>query len=102
MSVIYEIIHVYSIHKLVIETIINTYVEKLYSVAINGKNNLVVFDAEKGVRAYSINLGNVTILNGPIITKDKLTVVVKDVRGKTTAKVFSLKSGVLSYSFIVK
>jgi hypothetical protein len=76
--------------------------DKLYSATVNGKNKIDVFDVNKGVRAYSINLGNITIVNGPIITKDKLTVVVKDSNNRTKGKVFSLKSGVLSYSFAIQ
>jgi hypothetical protein len=75
---------------------------KLYSAVIDSKNNISVFDVQKGVKSYSINLGNITIVNGPIITHDKLTIVVKDSRGKTMGKVYSLKKGVLSYSFTVQ
>jgi hypothetical protein len=75
---------------------------KLYSVAVSGKNNLVVFDVIKGTRSYSINLGNVQIINGPIVTSDKLTVVVKNAQNKTIGKVYSLKTGVLSYSFTIQ
>lgn len=74
---------------------------KLYSAAVTGKNNIAVFDVQKGVRTYNISLGNVTIVSGPIITADKLTVVVKDVNNKLTTKVYSLKTGILSYSFAV-
>ena len=74
---------------------------KNYSAAINGRNKIAVFDANKGVVSYNINVGNVEIINGPIITQDKLTVVVRDSTGKTICKVYSLKSGVLSYSFSV-
>jgi hypothetical protein len=76
--------------------------DKLYSATVNGKSKIDVFDVNKGVRAYSINLGNITIINGPVITKDKLTIVVKDSSGKTKGKVFTLKTGVLSYSFVIQ
>lgn len=76
--------------------------EKIYSATTSGKNNIVVFDAASGVRVYNLNLGNVIIVNGPVITKDKLTVVVEDKNGNKKGKVYSLKSGVVSYSFNVK
>jgi len=76
--------------------------DKLYSAAVEGMNRIVVFDVDKGVKSYTISLGNVTILNGPIITRDKLTIVVKNSVNQTIGKVYSLKSGVLSYSFTVK
>jgi hypothetical protein len=76
--------------------------KKIYSATTTGKNNIIVFDVESGVRAYSLNLGNVTIINGPVITKDKLTVVVEDKNGNKKGKVYSLKTGVVSYSFDIK
>jgi len=75
--------------------------EKLYSAVIKGNNQILVFDVIKGVNAYTINMGNVSIVTGPVITKDKLTVVVKDAKNKTTGKIYSLKTGILSYSFII-
>jgi len=74
---------------------------KAYSAVIDGKNKINVFDLNSGVRSYSINLGNVMIINGPIVTQDKLTIVVQDSKGKTTGKVYSLKNGILSYSFTI-
>jgi hypothetical protein len=74
---------------------------KAYSAVVDGKNRINVFDLNSGVRSYNINLGNVTIINGPIVTQDKLTIVVQDSRGKTTGKVYSLKNGILSYSFTI-
>jgi hypothetical protein len=76
--------------------------KKIYSATTTGKNNIIVFDVESGVRAYSLNLGNVTIINGPVITRDKLTVVVEDKSGNKKGKVYSLKTGVVSYSFDIK
>lgn len=75
--------------------------DKLYSAVLSHNNQITVFDVKKGVKAYNINLGNVVVINGPIITKDKMTVVVKDHVNKTVGKVYSLKSGILSYSFTV-
>lgn len=75
---------------------------KIYSAVLSGPNKISVFDAIKGVRAYTISLGNVTIINGPVVTSDKLTIVVKDSQGKSIGKVYSLKTGVISYSFSIK
>jgi len=75
---------------------------KLYSAVVSGKNTLSVFDVEKGITSYKINLGNVEIVNGPVVTQDKLTIVVKDKQGKMQGKVYSLPRGILSYSFQVK
>jgi hypothetical protein len=75
---------------------------KIYSAVASGKNMLSVFDVTNGITSYKINLGNVEIVNGPVITQDKLTVVVKDNQGKMQGKVYSLPKGILSYSFQIK
>jgi len=74
---------------------------KLYSATVTNNNQITVFDVQKGVRAYSISLNNSTLITGPIITQDKMTIVVKTSQNKNVTKVYSLKSGVLSYSFTV-
>lgn len=72
---------------------------KVYTAAASGKNTISVFDAERGIISYKINLGNVEIVNGPVVTQDKITVVVKDSQGKMQGKVYTLPRGILSYSF---
>lgn len=74
---------------------------KLYSAVVSGKNKVDVFDVNKGVKSYSLNLGSVDIVNGPIITKDKLTIVVKSIN-RTTGRVYNLSTGTLTYSFIIQ
>lgn len=73
---------------------------KLYSAVLAGKNTVNVFDVRKGIKAYSINLGSgIEVVNGPVVTQDKMTIVTKDSSGKTRGKVYSLPKGILSYSF---
>lgn len=76
--------------------------KKLYSAVVSNSHTITVFDVEKGTKSYSINLGNNSIINGPVITQDKLTVVVQSTTGERRGRVYSLKSGVLSYSFLIK
>ena len=76
--------------------------DKLYSAVLAGKSTINVFDVRKGIKSYSINLGNVEIVNGPVVTKDKMTIVTKDTSGSMRGKVYSLPKGILSYSFQVK
>jgi len=76
--------------------------EKLYSAVLAGRNIVNVFDVKKGIKTYSINLGNVEIVNGPVVTQNKMTIVVKDNTGTLRGKVYSLPKGILSYSFQVK
>jgi hypothetical protein len=76
--------------------------EKLYSAILSGKNKVNVFDIRKGIKSYTINLGNVEIVNGPIVTQNKMTIVVKDQTGSLRGKVYSLPKGILSYSFQVQ
>jgi hypothetical protein len=75
---------------------------KMYSAVVSGKNAISVFDVEKGITSYKISLGDVEIVNGPVVTKDKLTVVVKNKQGLMQGKVYSLPKGILSYSFQIK
>jgi hypothetical protein len=75
--------------------------DKLYSAVLAGKNTINVFDVRKGIKTYSLNLGNVEIVNGPVVTQNKMTVVTKDSYGKMRGKVYSLPKGILSYSFQV-
>jgi len=74
---------------------------KLYSAVLAGKNTINVFDVKKGIKTYSLNLGSVEIVNGPVVTQDKMTIVTKDLSGKMRGKVYSLPKGILSYSFQV-
>lgn len=74
----------------------------VYSAVVSGKNSLSVFNAEKGITSYKINLGDIEIVNGPVVTGDKLTIVVKDRQGRLQGKVYTLPRGILSYSFQVK
>jgi hypothetical protein len=73
--------------------------EKLYSAVLAGKNRIEVFDVQKGVKTYTLNLGNAEVINGPIVTKNKMTIVVRELSGATRGKVYNLPKGVLSYSF---
>lgn len=75
---------------------------KLYSAVLAGKNTINVFDVLKGIKTYSLNLGTAEIVNGPIVTQDKMTIVVKEKNGIMRGKVYSLPKGILSYSFQVK
>lgn len=74
----------------------------MYSAVLHGKNTINVFDVLKGIKTYSLNLGAVEIVNGPIVTQDKMTIVVKERSGISRGKVFSLPKGILLYSFQVK
>lgn len=74
----------------------------IYSAVLTGKNTIKIFDVKKGITTYSLYLGNVEILNGPVVTDNKLTLVVKTTSGRTSGRVYSLPKGILSYSFEVK
>lgn len=76
--------------------------KKLYSAVLSGRSKIDVFDVLKGIKTYSLNLGDVEVVNGPIVTQDKMTVVIKDHSGTLRGKVYSLSKGILSYSFAIK
>lgn len=76
--------------------------DKLYSAVLAGKNTINVYDVRKGIKTYSINLAGLEIVNGPVVTQDKMTIVTKDSTGRTRGRVYNLPKGILSYSFQVK
>lgn len=76
--------------------------DKLYSAVQAGRNSINVFDVRKGIKSYSIHLGNVEIVNGPVVTQDKMTIVTKDISGRTKGSVYNLPKGILSYTFQVR
>ena len=43
---------------------------KIYSAVISGKSTIAVFDTAKGITSYKIQLGDVEIVNGPVVTQD--------------------------------
>jgi len=76
--------------------------KSIYSAVISGKNKINVFNIEKGVKSYTISLGDVEIINGPVVTHEKMTIVIKDRSGCMYGKVYTLPKGVISYSFQIK
>jgi hypothetical protein len=76
--------------------------KSLYSAAACGRNKIEIFNVLKGVKSYTITLGNVDIVNGPVVTHDKMTIVIKTQQGQTQGRVYTLPKGVLSYSFQIK
>lgn len=74
----------------------------IYTAVVNGKNKIDVINIEKGIKSYSISLGEVEIVNGPVVTQDKLTIVVKTTNGIMSGRVYILPKGILSYSFQIK
>jgi len=73
--------------------------QKLYSAVLAGKNSINVFDVRKGIKVYTVNLGDVEIVNGPVVTQDRMTVVTKNKFNEMRGIVYSLPKGIRSYSF---
>lgn len=73
--------------------------QKLYSAVLAGKSTVNVFDVKKGIKVYSINLGDVEIVNGPVVTQDKMTIVTRNKFQEMRGVVYSLPKGIRSYSF---
>jgi len=74
----------------------------LYSAVVSGKNKINVFNIDKGVKSFTISLGDVEIINGPVVTQEKMTIVVKDRNNCMVGRVYTLPKGVISYSFQIK
>lgn len=67
------------------------------------KNIIQVYDVLKGIKQYTINLGsNTEIMSGPVVTGDRLAVVVKKNNSVLEGRVYTLPKGILSYSFNIK
>jgi hypothetical protein len=74
---------------------------KTYS-AVADQHSVTVFNAEKGIKEYTISLGSDVIINGPVVTGDNLSLVTKDTRGKMRGRVYSLSKGQIRYTFNVR
>lgn len=70
--------------------------------AVADKNSIKIFNLENGARVFTVNVGGSEIVNGPVVTGDRMSFVVKDCHGKLTGKVYSLPRGQLKYTFIAK
>lgn len=70
--------------------------------AVADNNVIKVFDTEKGTRAYTISLGVDTLVNGPVVTGDVLSIVTKDPSGRLKGKVYTLSRGTVKYTFSVR
>ena len=70
--------------------------------AVADNNVIKVFNTEKGTREYTISLGVDTLVNGPVVTGDVLSLVVKDPSGRLKGKVYTLSRGTIKYTFSVR
>lgn len=71
----------------------------LYTAVMQSKNNIQIFDVLKGVKTYSVNLGQVEVINGPVVTRDKMTIVIKNSSNHLEGRVYTLPRGILNYTF---
>lgn len=71
----------------------------VYTAVLQSKNHIQIFDTLKGVKTFSINLGQVEVINGPVITTDKMTIVIKNNSNRLEGRVYTLPRGMLSYTF---
>ena len=73
----------------------------LYSAVLGSKNTIDIINVEKGVTTFRVSVQGFDVVSGPVVTGDKMTVVVKDKLGKTTGRIYTLPKGILSYTFQV-
>lgn len=74
---------------------------KMYSAtAIN--NKITIFDVSNGMRVISISLPNETVINGPVVTGDLVSIVTRDNAGVMKGRVYTLPNAALKYSYVVK
>ena len=76
-------------------------IKPIYS-AVADNNTIKVFNVDTGIKEYSIHLGSDKIANGPVVTGDQLSFVIKNNKGEMKGKVYNIAKGILRYSFNVK
>lgn len=72
--------------------------KKLYTAALTGPDKFVIIDANTGIKINTISTGG-KIVNGPIVTDDKVTCIIQKSSGAQMGKVFNMPSGSLSTQF---
>jgi hypothetical protein len=70
----------------------------MYVAVIDSPEKLVIVDASSGIRINYINVGG-KIINGPIVTGDRVTVITQKSSGTKMGRIFKLPSGTLINQF---
>lgn len=73
-------------------------IPKQYIAVLDSATKLVIVDATTGIRINYINVGY-NIVNGPIITGDKCTVIMQKSTGAKFGRIYKLPSGALINQF---
>jgi len=71
---------------------------KQYLAVLDGATKLAIIDAESGIKINYINVGY-NIINGPIITGDRCTVIMQKTAGPKFVGIYKLPSGALQNKF---
>lgn len=71
---------------------------KQYLAVLDGPTRLLIVDAQSGIRVNYINVGY-NIVNGPIITGDKCTIIMQKSTGVKFGRIYKLPSGSLINQF---
>jgi hypothetical protein len=71
---------------------------KQYLAVLDSPTRLLIVDAQSGIRVNYINVGY-NIVNGPIITGDKCTIIMQKSAGTKFGRIYKLPSGSLINQF---
>ena len=72
--------------------------KKIYVAALEGPNKFAIIDASSGIKLNHVSVGGM-IINGPIVTGDKATVIVQKTSGAKLGKIYNMPSGSLQTQF---
>jgi len=71
---------------------------KQYLGVLDGTSKIAIIDASSGIRVNYVNVGY-PIINGPIITGDRCTVILQKTGGAKFGRIYKLPSGALINQF---
>ena len=71
---------------------------KQYLAVLDSATKLAIIDAESGIKINYINVGY-NIVNGPIITGDRCTIIMQKTSGTKFGRIYRLPSGALQNQF---
>lgn len=70
----------------------------MYVAALTGPDRFAIIDASSGIRVNTVSTGG-KIINGPVVTGNKVTVIIQRNDTATMGKIYNMPSGSLQTQF---
>jgi hypothetical protein len=70
----------------------------MYVAALTGPDRFAIIDAASGIRVNTVSTGG-KIINGPVVTGDKVTVIIQRSDTAKLGKIYNMPSGSLQTQF---